>query len=312
MSIPAHIKFKDEKEKSEMLIKSKLVLQRVKDILVDEDIMKSLNEICRHEIDNNPDKKTLLHLQRKRLISLLVKSNINELLSIDIPDNYQMFENDSEWLKADNITKFEENIINGYKDMLRISSGGYKIIHKRDIDEIFVNNYNKEWIICWDANMDIQITLDHFAIITYITDYMLKDDTGTMEFIKQAIKDTENKSLRERLKVVKNTFLTHRQIGEAEAFYKLFKSFKLSDSNIGTLFVHTGFPDKRSRFLKNITEEQAKNLEKEKLVTLENKPGQFYLLAESLEDRYDERPTEIEKISCHNSEKGVHSPQAQR
>ena len=35
--------------------------------------------------------------------------------------------------------------------------------------------------------MDIQIT-----IITYITDYMLKDDTGTMEFIKKAVKDTEN------------------------------------------------------------------------------------------------------------------------
>ena len=59
----------------------------------------------------------------------------------------------------------------------------YKIIHQRDIDEIFVNNYNKEWIKSWNSNMDIQITLDHFAIVTYITDYMQKDDTGTMEFI---------------------------------------------------------------------------------------------------------------------------------
>ena len=140
--------------------------------------------------------------------------------------------------------------------------------------------------------MDIQITLDHFAIITYITDYMLKYDTGTMEFIKKAIKETENQTLRERLKVVKNTLLTHRQIGEAEAFYKLIPYFKLSDSNCGTLFVHTGFRHTRSRFLKNLTEAQVKNIDKSKLITLPNKPGQFYLLAESMEDRYDKRPAE--------------------
>ena len=54
--------------------------------------------------------------------------------------------------------------------------------------------------------MKIQSTLDNFAIITYITDYMLKDDTGTIVFIKKAIKDTGNQQLKERLKIVKNTF----------------------------------------------------------------------------------------------------------
>ena len=62
---------------------------------------------------------------------------------------------------------------------------------------------------------------------------MLKDDTGTMEFIK--------KQLRERLKIVKNTFLTHRQIGEAEAYYRIIPSFHLTGSNCATLFIHTGF-----------------------------------------------------------------------
>ena len=297
VSIPAHIKYKDEEQRSEMVDKSKLILKKVKDILTDEEEMKILNKICRNEIDAYPNEDTLLSLQRKRLLALLVKSDINELLRLDMPESYNHFINHSEDEKPQFIQDFENKLLMGYKDMLRISTGGYKIIHKRDIDEIYVNNYNKEWIKCWDANMDIQITLDHFAIITYITDYMLKDDTGTMEFIKKAMKDAENKSLRERLKVVKNTFLTHRQIGEAEAYYKLFKSFKLSDSNCATLFVHAGFPNKRSRFLRNIPESQAKNVEKGKLITLENKPGQFYILAESLEDRYDDRPPVLEKIT---------------
>ena len=47
--------------------------------------------------------------------------------------------------------------------MLNISTGGYKIVHKRDINEIYVNNYNKEWIKSWNANMDIQLMLNHFT-----------------------------------------------------------------------------------------------------------------------------------------------------
>ena len=77
--------------------------------------------------------------------------------------------------------------------MLRVSSGGYKMIHKRDIAEIFVNNYNKEWIK-WDANMDIQITLDHFAIIAFITDYMMKDDTNSLRFPCRTIKLEKSQS----------------------------------------------------------------------------------------------------------------------
>ena len=42
-----------------------------------------------------------------------------------------------------------------YKEALSISSRGYAIVAKRDIDEIYVNFYNPEWIKSWDGNMDI-------------------------------------------------------------------------------------------------------------------------------------------------------------
>ena len=134
-------------------------------------------------------------MQRKRLVALLVKSNISNLLSIDMLADYKPLLESFNLEQQEANIKFEKDIIMKYKEMLRVSPGGYKIVNKRDIDEIYVNNYIKEWIKCWDPNMDIQITLDHFAIITYITDYMLKDDTGTMEFIKKAIKEIENQVL---------------------------------------------------------------------------------------------------------------------
>ena len=43
-----------------------------------------------------------------------------------------------------------------------------------DIDEVFINNFNAEWIVAWDANIDISPVYDYYGTITYITDYFTK------------------------------------------------------------------------------------------------------------------------------------------
>ena len=159
-----------------------------------------------------------------------------------------------------------------------------------------VNNYNSEWIRAWNGNLDLQITLDHFAIVTYICDYMMKDDSGTMEFIRRALKDSENEQMKEKLKIVKNQFQTHRQIGEAEAVYRIFPSMHLASSNIATLFVHTGFRKNRSKMLREITQQQANDRNSE-VITLEDYPEKIFELTVCMEDRYDERPESLSNIS---------------
>ena len=54
---------------------------------------------------------------------------------------------------------------------------GSEVLLRRDIDEIFVNNYNAEWIVSWDANIDISPVYDYYGTITYITDYFTKVGT---------------------------------------------------------------------------------------------------------------------------------------
>ena len=81
--------------------------------------------------------------------------------------------------------------------------------------------------------MDIQIVLDYYAVITYVTDYYSKDDTGTMEVIKAALDQSDAKGLKEKIRTVSNAFLTHCQMGEAEAVYKLLPSMTLKNSNVG-------------------------------------------------------------------------------
>ena len=103
----------------------------------------------------------------------------------------------------------DDDLLKLYHDALSVSAAGYRIVLKRDVDEIFVNNYNSEWLFNWNANMDIQFCFDYFAIITYISDYYGKDDSGTVDYIKQALNEI-SEDIRNKLRVVAQTFVTHR------------------------------------------------------------------------------------------------------
>ena len=72
-----------------------------------------------------------------------------------------------------------------YEKALGLSSKGYTVWIKRDVDEIYTNNYNPEWIKAWNANMDLKPCFDYFAVITYITDYYMKDESGTVGVMKE-------------------------------------------------------------------------------------------------------------------------------
>ena len=59
---------------------------------------------------------------------------------------------------------------------------------QRDIDEIYINNYNPEWLTSWNANLDIQLVLDFFGVIKYVTDYWAKVDEGLTPILREAAK----------------------------------------------------------------------------------------------------------------------------
>jgi hypothetical protein len=75
------------------------------------------------------------------------------------------------------------------------------------------------------------VCLDYFAVITFITEYYSKDETKTMEVLKQVMKENPDDDTKEKMKKVANTFLSHRQIGEAEALYKLLPDLLLKKKN---------------------------------------------------------------------------------
>ena len=180
-----------------------------------------------------------------------------------------------------------------YLEALSTSKLGYSVVMKRDINELYVNNFNEHMMRSWDGNMDLQIVLDFFQVITYVADYYAKDDSGTSEVLKAAMDNCNSKDVKERMKVAANVFLKTRQIGEAEAAYRLIPSLTLTMSNVSCQFVGTGMKEERStRWRKATAEQQNSGFP---LVELDGHDGLWYEL-QDFWSKYLRRPEEIEAI----------------
>ena len=313
-----------EKQK-EILDHYKQILEKVKIVLEDENAMEEIRKVHEEDIDEYKQLLQLVQ-KIELLLEENVKQNKNFPMFIndkDIKESLADFVGDTIFTEQINRKCIEEHLtelnrklndkcldgllknrliallkksgvpgddddimIEEYEKALSVSTNGYRVIHKRDIDEIFVNNYNPEWIINWNANMDLQLCLDFFAVITYISDYYSKDDSGTMKHIKEALKQAENDSLKNKLSLVSHTFLTHRQIGESEAYFRILPHLHMKESNIEAVFIATGFKQNRSRFLRKLEDGEVVHCDNP--IEVEGRDG-FYTEKPSLIDKYMRR-----------------------
>ena len=100
--------------------------------------------------------------------------------------------------------------------------------------------------------------MDFFAVITYITDYWAKPDEGITQYLREAAAMLKSEpDQRKKCIQMANIFLTHRQMGEVEAYYKIFPSLTLKYSDTGTIFIPTDKKELRSKFLQKLDEDDA-------------------------------------------------------
>ena len=192
------------------------------------------------------------------------------------------------------LCKISKVSVEDYKNALKYSFCSYTIHHKRTIQERMVNNYNKEWILAWDSNMDIQICLDFYAVITYISDYVTKDEKSVNRVLLEAVRKNQDKTLLEKMRMVADLFSTHRSMGEAEVYYRVLPSLHLCDSNVKTEFLATGFPNNRSKMLTAIPETEKEKYPEEAVVSMN---GKLWLRKPSVHEKYARRPKALEKMT---------------
>ena len=180
-----------------------------------------------------------------------------------------------------------------YEEALSFTKSGYKVVIERDLTEIYINSYNVEWMRAWNGNMDIQPCFDYHATITYITDYYAKDDTGLMELINSVLQQDKSENTKERMKMVANTFLTHRQIGEAEAVYRLLPNMVLKNSNATCQWLSVGKRIELSKRWKLATKKEVES--REGLVKIKDREGLWYQQQDML-SKFLRRSDQVELI----------------
>ena len=128
--------------------------------------------------------------------------------------------------------------------------------------------------------------------LNYILLSYFQDNTGTIDFLKAALQESDNLGLKEKMRLVRNVFLTHREMGQSEALYRIIPSMNLKDSSIGDVFLNTG--RNKSKFLKKLSEEEANCTDK--VVTIADSDG-IYVETSSIIDKYHKRPSSLKLIS---------------
>ena len=83
-----------------------------------------------------------------------------------------------------------------------------------------------------------------------------------------------------------NTYISARQMGECEAFFKIFPDMNFKDSNVGTVFVPTNKKEDRSKFMIKVEEDDDYNGKEKKRIA--NRDG-WYVEKYDVIDKYTRR-----------------------
>ena len=193
-----------------------------------------------------------------------------------------------------------------YEEALGVSMTGTSVILKRTPAEMNINNYNEEWLKAWNGNMDLQVTLDFFAVITYITDYYTKAESRMTKILKEAAKACAGLERKDHQRYMVQAFMDNREMGESEGQYRMFAQLHLSESDLSCKFVSTGFFHNRSKFFVKVKRAQEdENIESDSgednsarnpgNITIPGRAGKF-IATMSDQEKYSCRPLILEEM----------------
>ena len=271
---------------------------------------------CRFNYPKLPSKRTLIaypispdlndeekkkELKRSKAILIKVKDRLDELSNEDIDNLDNSLDRFLEELEID---------LEAYEKALRISERGKVVILKRTLKERNVNNYNKEFMLAWRANLDIQFCYDGYAVVTYLTDYITKTDAGVTKALQKTVNETKDCNDFDRLNKMKRAYFTQRQVSSSEAVYRLVDGLHLTASSVQSEFVATGFPENRSGFYRKVNGgdndkdedndddemEWEENFEDDgRVISIPGREGKFKKASE-IHVKYANRPNQLETM----------------
>ena len=206
VAVPVRLIFgEDEEGKKKEMQKMRIVLQKVRAVLEEEELMTEVNKIHEDEIEEIISEWEWFLKAQHILEDHIFKKQINDYeenveLGKELVDNLKSFSEEHEakfklleredvtfrknrllkvlhYAKIEEDLEIDENLTQEEKDMqlivkyhklLTYSVKGFTINLKRDTNECYINNFNHEFLSSWNANMDVSCVFDFFAILVYV------------------------------------------------------------------------------------------------------------------------------------------------
>jgi hypothetical protein len=163
--------------------------------------------ICEPIKTNNDDEKQRSKKAKKNLTEL------NAMLN-GLEKNKELL-----WSDFDHLLAKYNWTDDDYEWALRAVHFRPVVIHKREPNARWINQYNEEALRAWDANMDIQFVLDAYACAKYLMSYTTKPEREMSLLLEATHKECRegNMSVKEEMKKLTGTFFNHRQVSVQEA-----------------------------------------------------------------------------------------------
>ena len=231
------------------------------------------NKPCRFNFPKPPSKKTLIAAPE-------TNADVVKNAQIVLAKVHKVLADGNSELSRDEILVKADISLDEYTKALEVSSKGSGVVLKRQPNECNVNNYNAPVTLAWQANTDTQYVLNAYACVMYVASYIMKTDRAMGQLLKRVASEARTDELKQQLRKVGSTFLTHREVSAQEAIYRIL-SLPMKQLSRTVVFVNTNTKSERIAVLKG----------KDMLSQLENDDTDVF--HKSLIDRYQHRPREL-------------------
>ena len=131
--------------------------------------------------------------------------------------------------------------------------------------------------------MDIQFIIDAYACVMYVASYMMKNERGMCELLKQVGRESRSEDITKQLKQLRSAFLHNREVSAQEAAYRLLL-IPMKQLSRSVVFLNTNAAKERINVLKPLEDLKMMNDEDEDV------------FQKSIIDRYIHRPPELENM----------------
>ena len=139
-----------------------------------------------------------------------------------------------------------------YELIIRSTINHDKVFLKRKPCECRVNMYIRNMLTVWKANMDCQFCIDPYSVVSYIVNYINKENRGLSLNLAAVTRECEQqkKSIRETIKKLGNVFINTSEICVQECVYILL-GMALAHQSVDVENINTSVEEKRVKLVKN-------------------------------------------------------------